>query len=77
MTGIAALGLAMSSTGSFRRSARMAGGHGSEGHFIGKTSGPVAGDHNDGGAGQFVSHNAAPAERRHKTIQVIDANVIG
>ena len=46
-------------------------------HFIGKTFGPVAGDHNDGGAGQFVSHNAAPAERRHKTIQVIDANVIG
>jgi hypothetical protein len=55
----------------------MADNQSSEGHLIGKTSGPVAGDHNDGGAGQFVSHNAAPAERRHKTIQVIDANDIG
>jgi hypothetical protein len=55
----------------------MADSQGPEGHFIGKTSGSVAGDHNDGGAGQSVSHNAAPAERRHKTIQVIDANVVG
>jgi hypothetical protein len=50
---------------------------GSEDHKIRKTSAPVAGDHNDAGLGQFVTHYAALTERRHKTIQLVDANVIG